>query len=146
MTKNKKTNASPKRPSSPINKNNTSVKYPASQLSDEQLVNEMFAAPKPTVVVENNASTSQSSTQTQKPNTPPTHVQASTSNTVQRNTTQLIKTPKAPVPSNVLDPSEYIYHEDIDPFEENMDYEHTQDKDFIVVTKPTAYALVTYIP
>ena len=82
MTKSKKTTPSPKRPSSPKNVNNMSLKYPASQLSDEQFVNEMFAALKPTIVIlqQNTTMVSSSSSSSIPPFTSSNQASSSRSN------------------------------------------------------------------
>ena len=137
--------------SSSPNRNNASPTPKDNHVSDEQLANDLFATPKPSVVI---TSTSASSSSTQNPSlknkqtetlvTPPQPI-ASTSTSPSSSTSASSSNASNHAENrNLLDPSEYVHHDDIEDFDDKMDYEN--EKDFIVVSKPTAFALAAAIP
>ena len=126
----RKKNLSP--PPSKQNNNNTST-ADNNQATDEQLAKDLFATPKPKVVIEPPKTTVTKASELKKPETE--------GNTSQADASEASSSSLPTNKTNIIDPDEYIHHEDI---EENMDYEDAE-KDYIVVAKPTAYALAATI-
>ena len=131
MTKKFPKTSSLKRPPSPNNKNNTSVTNQNNHVSDAQLAKDLFETPKPQVVVQppNNIPPKPTIIEPLQQATSSSQPIASSSKTTQ-------------LRPNLIDPDEYVHHEDID--DDAMDFEN--EKDFIVVAKPTAFALAARIP
>jgi len=75
--------------------------------------------------------------------TTPPHVSTPPDNTSSSSSTVVSPSPLRPRP-NLIDPDEFVHHEDIEDSNDTMDFEN--EKDFIVVTKPTNFALAAKIP
>ena len=132
VNKNKKNPTKNSLPPLTSKKNNNNASKDNS-VSDEQLAKDLFTTPKPKVVVEPPKTTVIKASEIKKPETVGNTSSADKAKSSSSHFTQR---------TNLIDPDEYVYHEDI---EKSMDYEELE-KDYIVVAKPSPYALATSIP